>query len=129
MPPARAATEGIIGESSASPSTSAYVRPSVVLPKAATIEYAMRLPRPDLIKPPASQYAIAISQLWLCFWGEERGRVCVEGAGWLRGTAERRDLAARVGADAAALRTQEKKTRAAPPKKNQQLTGSRSRRR
>jgi hypothetical protein len=36
MPPARAATEGIAGESTASPSTSEYVRPSVVLPKAAT---------------------------------------------------------------------------------------------
>mmetsp|Transcript_45100 Transcript_45100/g.134648 ORF Transcript_45100/g.134648 Transcript_45100/m.134648 type:complete len:244 (-) Transcript_45100:312-1043(-) len=61
MPPARAATDGMAGESSASAMTSEYVRPSVVLPNALTMAYAMRLPRPDLMKPPARKYAIAMS--------------------------------------------------------------------
>lgn len=38
MPPARAATEGMAGDSTASPSTREYVSPRVVLPKAATME-------------------------------------------------------------------------------------------
>jgi len=33
------------------------------LPNALTMPYAIRLPRPDLMKPPDSQNAIAISHL------------------------------------------------------------------
>ena len=63
MPPARAATEGMAGASSASANTRLYARPSVVLPKTDTIAYATRLPRPDLMKPPDSQKAMAMSHL------------------------------------------------------------------
>lgn len=63
MPPARAATEGMAGASSASASTRLYVRPSVVLPKSDTMLYAIRLPKPDLMKPFESQKAMAISHL------------------------------------------------------------------
>ena len=61
--PARAATEGIAGASKASANTRLYVKPKVVFPKRDTMPYAMRLPRPDLMKPPESQKAIAISHL------------------------------------------------------------------
>jgi hypothetical protein len=63
MPPARAATEGMAGASSASAMTRLYVRPSVVLPNSDTMLYAMRLPSPDLMKPLDSQKAMAISHL------------------------------------------------------------------
>lgn len=63
MPPARAATEGMAGASSASAKTRLYARPSVVLPKTETIAYATRLPSPDFMKPFDSQKAMAISHL------------------------------------------------------------------
>lgn len=61
--PARAATEGIAGASSASANTKLYVSPRVVFPNKATIPYAMRFPKPDLMKPPESQKAMAINHL------------------------------------------------------------------
>ncbi len=61
--PARAATEGMAGASRASANTRLYVRPKVVLPKRETMPYAIRLPRPDLMKPPDSQKAMAINHL------------------------------------------------------------------
>ena len=63
MPPARAATDGMAGASSASAMTRLYVSPSVVLPNRDTMLYAMRLPSPDLMKPLDSQKAMAISHL------------------------------------------------------------------
>lgn len=63
MPPARAATEGIAGDSRPSASTREYVSPSVVLPNRETIAYAIRLPKPDLMNPPARKNAMAMSQL------------------------------------------------------------------
>ena len=76
MPPARAASEGMAGDSSASAITSEYVRPSVVCPNMDTILYAMRLPRPVLMNPRARKKANAINLcrcvpggcvLWLCW--------------------------------------------------------------
>mmetsp|Transcript_23928 Transcript_23928/g.77747 ORF Transcript_23928/g.77747 Transcript_23928/m.77747 type:complete len:201 (-) Transcript_23928:118-720(-) len=61
MPPARAASDGMAGASSASLNTSEYVSPSVDLPKRLTTRYAMRFPRPVLMKPRARKKAIAIS--------------------------------------------------------------------
>ncbi len=61
--PARAATEGMAGASRASANTRLYVRPKVVFPKRETMPYAIRLPRPDLMKPPDSQKAMAINHL------------------------------------------------------------------
>ena len=61
--PARAATEGMAGASKASANTRLYVRPKVVFPKRETMPYAIRLPRPDLMKPPDSQNAMAINHL------------------------------------------------------------------
>ena len=63
MLPARAATEGMAGASKASANTKLYVRPRVVFPKRETMPYAIRLPRPDLMKPPDSQKAMAINHL------------------------------------------------------------------
>ena len=63
MPPARAATEGMAGANNASAKTRLYVRPNVVLPNRDTMLYAIREPRPDLMKPPDNQNAIAISHL------------------------------------------------------------------
>ena len=63
MLPARAATEGMAGASRASANTKLYVRPKVVFPKRETMPYAIRLPRPDLMKPPDSQKAMAINHL------------------------------------------------------------------
>lgn len=59
-------TEGMAGASRASANTRLYVRPRVVLPKMETMAKAMRLPRPDLMKPPESQKAMAISHLQQC---------------------------------------------------------------
>ena len=56
-------TEGIAGASRASAKTKLYVNPKVVLPKTDTIAKAMRLPRPDLMNPPESQKAMAMSHL------------------------------------------------------------------
>lgn len=61
--PARAATEGMAGANRASANTKLYVRPKVVFPKRETMPYAIRLPRPDLMKPPDSQKAMAINHL------------------------------------------------------------------
>ena len=62
IPPARAAREGMAGARSASEKTREYVRPRVDLPKMDTMMYAMRLPRPVLMKPRARKNARAISQ-------------------------------------------------------------------
>ena len=56
-------TDGIAGARRASAKTKLYVSPNVVLPKIDTIAKAMRLPSPDLMNPPESQKAIAISHL------------------------------------------------------------------
>ncbi len=56
-------TDGMAGARRASAKTKLYVRPRVVLPKTDTMAKAMRLPRPDLMNPPDSQKAIAISHL------------------------------------------------------------------
>ena len=61
--PARAATEGIAGANNASANTRLYVKPSVVFPNRATIPYAIRFPKPDLMNPPDSQKAMAINHL------------------------------------------------------------------
>jgi hypothetical protein len=61
MPPARAASEGMAGARSASENTKEYVRPSVDLPNADTMMYAMRLPRPVLMNPRARKNASAMS--------------------------------------------------------------------
>ena len=66
-------TEGIAGARRASAKTKLYVRPRVVLPKTDTMAKAMRLPRPDLMNPPESQKAIAISHLQR----QSRFKVCV----------------------------------------------------
>lgn len=51
------------GARRASAKTRLYVRPRVVLPNKDTIPYAIRLPNPDLINPPDSQNAMAMSHL------------------------------------------------------------------
>ena len=53
---------GMAGARSASEKTREYVRPRVDLPKMDTMMYAMRLPRPVLMKPRARKNARAISQ-------------------------------------------------------------------
>lgn len=64
-------TDGMAGARRASAKTKLYVSPNVVLPKTDTIAKAMRLPSPDLINPPESQKAIAISHL------QRRSRCCI----------------------------------------------------
>lgn len=56
-------TDGMAGASRASANTRLYVKPRVVLPKTETMAKAMRLPSPDLINPPESQKAMAMSHL------------------------------------------------------------------
>lgn len=51
------------GAKSASANTKLYVNPRVVFPKRETMAKAMRLPSPDLMNPPESQKAMAMSHL------------------------------------------------------------------